>query len=126
DALGLGRALMLANAAPDAPLFDDVNLSIAQLDRDIAHRARIDAAGAFFALAPHANRFIPHRRSHIDLTEGNRGERARRAVVHAGERVAHNAGHLLGMNERRAVSAAPGGIDLDALRRAHFDAFATA
>src|SRR6185369_3884321 len=96
----------------------------AQLDCHRSDRAGVDADRAFFAARADADLLVYIRRSHIDLAEWNRRERAGRAFVHALEAVADDAGHFFGSDERRAVSAPAGRVDLDAVGRADFDALA--
>src|SRR5262249_15727535 len=126
DALRIGRAIVLADAAANAAFGDDVHPAVAQLDRGGAERAMIDADGATFAARSHANRLVPDRRAHVDLGHRRRHERAAGANVHALQAVAHETGHHAGVNVRGAAAVALGRIDLDTLCRAGSGALAAA
>src|SRR5205814_1088106 len=126
DALGVRRALVLADAAARAVVFVDVDAVLAHLQGHRADGAVVDADRALVAVTAHAEVFVPVGRAHVDLGQWHELERAAGATVHARERRAKDAGHLRRIDVGRAVAPGAAVVDLDALRGADAHALAAA
>src|SRR4051812_45409919 len=119
DALGVGRALVLADAAAGAGVLVDDDAVVEQFDRGGADGAVIEAHAALFAVRRADARVLaPVGRAHVDVAQRGGEQRPAGAVLHTVEARAEHAGHRVYVDVRRPLALAAAVVQLDALGRA--------